>query len=229
MSENIEQQAAPETQPPAEDKTDAMRVQLLEAKNLELKSEKQAVKKQFEDMQRKMAEWQSSQQQAKQAAAIEKEDYKSLWNESTGTISSLQDQVAQLEQKLQEKDVAFQQQQIKAAALNAISQSGVVNPEQAFSLMQENLRLDEKGNTVVLAGGVQVDLASHMNSLKQPGSGWEHHFAGSGARGMSAAGSSIGTGGGQSWSSMSAFERMTVEAMDEQNGTNNAARLKAAG
>jgi hypothetical protein len=205
------------------------KIELAKADREKAIAEKQSYKKQVEDLTRKMAEWQSSQQQAKQAAAIEKEDYKSLWNESTGTISSLQDKVAQLEQKLQEKDVAFQQQQIKAAALNAISQSGVVNPEQAFSLMQENLRLDEKGNTVVLAGGVQVDLASHMNSLKQPGSGWEHHFVGSGARGMSAAGSSIATGGGQSWSSMSAFERMTVEAMDEQNGTNNAARLKAAG
>ena len=228
MSENIEQQAAPETQPPAEDKTDAMRVQLLEAKNLELKSEKQAVKKQLEDMQRQMADLQSNQQQAKQSQLAEAGEFKTLWSEASATNTSLQDEIAQLKQQLQDKDVAFQQQQIKVTALNAFSQSGVHSPEHLFQLQKENLRLKD-GNVVALVGGVEVDLQTHVQSLKSPGSGLDYMFNGSGARGMSAAGSSIATGGGQSWSSMSAFERMTVEAMDEQNGTNNAARLKAAG
>ena len=225
MSENIEQQAAPETQPPAEDKTDAMRVQLLEAKNLELKSEKQAVKKQLEDMQRQMADLQSNQQQAKQSQLAEAGEFKTLWSEASATNTSLQDEIAQLKQQLQDKDVAFQQQQIKSVALNAIAQSGVVNPEQAFSLMKESLRLDENGNPVCLSGGVQVELNSHLNSLKQPGSGWEHHFSGSGARGMSAAGSSTSASGGKSWGSMGLMERIQLE---EENPA-LAAQLKAQG
>jgi alanyl-tRNA synthetase len=225
MSENIEQQAAPETQPPAEGKTDAMRVQLLEAKNLELKSEKQAVKKQLEDMQRQMADLQSNQQQAKQSQLAEAGEFKTLWSEASATNTSLQDEIAQLKQQLQEKDVAYQQQQIKSAALNAIAQSGVVNPEQAFSLMKESLRLDENGNPVCLSGGVQVELNSHLNSLKQPGSGWEHHFSGSGARGMSAAGSSTSASGGKSWGSMGLMERIQLE---EENPA-LAAQLKAQG
>lgn len=225
MSETTEQQAAPETQPPAEDKTDAMRVQLLEAKNLELKSEKQAVKKQLEDMQRQMADLQTNQQQAKQTQLAEAGEFKTLWSEASATNTSLQDEIAQLKQQLQDKDVAFQQQQIKSVALNAIAQSGVVNPEQAFSLMKESLRLDENGNAVCLSGGVQVELNSHLNSLKQPGSGWEHHFSGSGARGMSAAGSSTSASGGKSWGSMSLMERIQTE---EENPA-LAAQLKAQG
>lgn len=225
MSETTEQQAAPETQPPAEDKTDAMRVQLLEAKNLELKSEKQAVKKQLEDMQRQMADLQTNQQQAKQTQLAEAGEFKTLWSEASATNTSLQDEIAQLKQQLQDKDVAFQQQQIKSAALNAIAQSGVVNPEQAFSLMKESLRLDENGNAVCLSGGVQVELNSHLNSLKQPGSGWEHHFSGSGARGMSAAGSSTSASGGMSWGSMGLVERIQLE---EENPA-LAAQLKAQG
>ena len=225
MSENIEQQAAPETQPPAEDKTDAMRIQLLEAKNLELKNEKQAVKKQLEDMQRQMADLQSNQQQAKQSQLAEAGEFKTLWSEASATNTSLQEEIAQLKQQLQDKDVAFQQQQIKSAALNAIAQSGVVNPEQAFSLMKESLRLDENGNPVCLSGGVQVELNSHLNSLKQPGSGWEHHFSGSGARGMSAAGSSTSATGGKSWGSMGLVERIQLE---EENPA-LAAQLKAQG
>jgi hypothetical protein len=229
MSETTEQMAAPEVQPPAEGKTDAMRVELLEAKNLELKTEKQKVNDQLKDMQRQMADLQSQHQKAGQDRLVKNQEFETLWKDASSTNSSLQEEIAQLKQQLQDKDVAFQQQQIKSAALNAIAKSGVVNPEQAFSLMKDSLRLDENGNPVCLSGGVQVELDSHLNSLKQPGSGWEHHFSGSNARGMGAAGSSIATGSGQSWSSMSAFERMAVEAMDEQNGTNNAARLKAAG
>ena len=225
MSETTEQQAAPEVQPPAEDKTDAMRVQLLEAKNLELRNEKQAVNKKMEDMQRQMADLQTNQQQAKQTQLAEAGEFKTLWSEASATNTSLQDEIAQLKQQLQDKDVAYQQQQIKSAALNAIAQSGVVNPEQAFSLMKESLRLDENGNAVCLSGGVQVELNSHLNSLKQPGSGWEHHFSGSGARGMSAAGSSTSASGGKSWGSMSLMERIQTE---EENPA-LAAQLKAQG
>ena len=225
MSETTEQQAAPEVQPPAEDKTDAMRVQLLEAKNLELRNEKQAVNKKMEDMQRQMADLQSNQQQAKQSQLAEAGEFKTLWSEASATNTSLQDEIAQLKQQLQDKDVAYQQQQIKSAALNAIAQSGVVNPEQAFSLMQDSLRLDENGNAVCLSGGVQVELNSHLNSLKQPGSGWEHHFSGSGARGMSAAGSSTSASGGKSWGSMGLMERIQLE---EENPA-LAAQLKAQG
>ena len=54
-------------------------------------------------------------------------------------------------------------------------------------------------------------------------------FAGSGARGMSAAGSSSTTGGQKSWASMSVTERILMEQSDLENGTQNAQRLKAAG
>jgi predicted RNase H-like nuclease (RuvC/YqgF family) len=224
MSENIEQQAAPETQPPAEDKTDAMRVQLLEAKNLELKSEKQAVKKQLEDMQRQMADLQSNQQQAKQSQLAEAGEFKTLWSEASATNTSLQDEIAQLKQQLQDKDVAFQQQQIKATALNAFSQSGVHSPEHLFQLQKENLRLKD-GNVVALVGGVEVDLQTHVQSLKSPGSGLDYMFNGSGARGMSAAGSSTSASGGKSWGSMGLMERIQLE---EENPA-LAAQLKAQG
>ena len=205
------------------------KIELAKADREKAVAEKQSYKKQLEDMQRQMADLQTNQQQAKQSQLAEAGEFKTLWSEASATNTSLQDEIAQLKAQLQDKDVAFQQQQIKSAALNAIAQSGVVNPEQAFSLMKDSLRLDENGNAAALVGGVQVELNSHLNSLKQPGSGWEHHFSGSGARGMSAAGSSTSTNGGKSWSSLSLVERIQMEADDDRNGTNNAARLKAAG
>lgn len=224
MSDTTEQTAAPEVQPPAEDKTDAMRVQLLEAKNQQLIAEKQKVNDQLKDMQRQVSDLQSNQQQAKQSQLAEAGEFKTLWSEASATNTSLQDEIAQLKQQLQDKDVAFQQQQIKATALNAFSQNGVHSPDHLFQLQKENLRLKD-GNVVALVGGVEVDLQAHVESLKSPGSGMDYMFNGSGARGMSAAGSSASASGGKSWGSMGLMERIQLE----EDNPALAAQLKAQG
>jgi DNA repair exonuclease SbcCD ATPase subunit len=200
------------------------KIALLEANNKKLLGEKKNASASVEDLQRQISDLQTNQQKAKQNQLAESGEFKTLWQDATTTVSSLQDEIAQLKTQLQEKDVAFQQQQIKASALNALSQSGVVNPDQAFSLMKENLRLKD-GVPIALAGGVEVPLQQHLESLRTPGSGWEHHFAGSGARGMSAAGSSSSSNGQQSWASMGLMERIKLE---EENPA-LAGQLKAAG
>ena len=197
---------------------------LLRANNQKLIKEKGNANDSVKDLQRQISDLQTNQQKAKQNQLAESGEFKTLWQDATTTVSSLQDEIAQLKTQLQEKDVAFQQQQIKASALNALSQSGVVNPDQAFSLMKENLRLKD-GVPIALAGGVEVPLQQHLESLRTPGSGWEHHFAGSGARGMSAAGSSSSSNGQKSWASMGLMERIKLE---EENPA-LAGQLKAAG
>ena len=200
------------------------KIALLEANNKKLLSEKRNASASVEDLQRQISDLQNNQQKAKQTQLAEAGEFKTLWQDATNTVSSLQDEIAQLKQQLEEKDVAFQQQQIKASALNALSQSGVVNPDQAFSLLKENLRLKD-GVPIALSGGVEVPLQQHLESLRTPGSGWEHHFAGSGARGMSAAGSSSSSNGQKSWASMSLMERIQLE----EDNAPLAAQLKAAG
>ena len=200
------------------------KIALLEANNKKLLSEKRNASASVEDLQRQISDLQNNQQKAKQSQLAEAGEFKTLWQDATNTVSTLQDEIAQLKVQLEEKDVAFQQQQIKASALNALSQSGVVNPDQAFSLLKENLRLKD-GVPIALAGGVEVPLQQHLESLRAPGSGWEHHFSGSGARGMSAAGSSSSASGQKSWASMSLTERITLEMEQPER----AAQLKAAG
>ena len=200
------------------------KIALLEANNKKLLNEKKNASASVEDLQRQISDLQNNQQKAKQSQLAEAGEFKTLWQDATGTVSTLQDEIAQLKIQLEEKDVAFQQQQIKASALNAISQAGIHNPGQAFSLLKENLRLKD-GQPIALAGGVEVPLQQHLESLRAPGSGWEHHFAGSGARGMSAAGSSSSSNGQKSWGSMSLTERIQLE-MEQPD---RAAQLKAAG
>ena len=52
--------------------------------------------------------------------------------------------------------------------------------------MQSKLQRNAQGNVVVLNGGVEQDLNTYLSSLKNPGSGWEHHFKPSSAAGMGA-------------------------------------------
>ena len=224
MSETPEQMAAPEVQPPAEEKTDADRIELLEAKNRQVVLEKQKALKQVEDMQRQIQDLQNNQQQAKQSKLAEAGEFKTLWNEATATVSSLQDEIAGLKQQLEDKEVQFQGEQIKATALNAFSQGGVHAPEHLFQLLKDNLRLKD-GSVVALVGGVEVPLQQHVESMRSPGSGRDYFFSGSGARGMSAAGSSNSSSGGKSWGSMGLVERIQMEEENPQL----AAQLKAQG
>lgn len=228
MSEIPEQSPAGEVQPPAEEKTDAMRVQLLEAKNQELKAEKQAVKKQMEDLQRQFQELQQGQQKQKQENLVKNQEFEQLWKDASQSNSALQDQLAQKDQAIEEMRAQFQQEQIRASATNAFAQAGVHAPDDLFRLEQDKLRLKD-GAIVALVGGVETPLQQHLESLKSPGSGRDYFFSGSGARGMSAVGSASSSSGGKSWDALSFSEKIAIEQADLENGTNNASRLKAAG
>ena len=74
----------------------------------------------------------------------------------------------------------------RTTALAAISNQGAINAEQMLSLLQNQLKKNSEGKVVVLNGGVEQDLNLYLSSLKNPGSGYEHHFKASSAAGMGA-------------------------------------------
>ena len=53
-------------------------------------------------------------------------------------------------------------------------------------MLQNKLQRNAEGNVVVLNGGVEQDLNTYLSTLKNPGSGYEHHFKPSSAAGMGA-------------------------------------------
>jgi hypothetical protein len=80
----------------------------------------------------------------------------------------------------------------KQTALAAISNLGAINAEQTLSLLQNKLQRNAEGKVVIINGGVEQDLGAYLTSLKNPGSGWEHHFKPSTAAGMGAKPSPVG-------------------------------------
>ena len=222
MSESTEQNQAVEAQAQAgvTDQSAELlqRIQLLEANNAKLLDEKKATAKTNEDLQRELSK-------KHQDELIEKEDFKGLHAALKINLDDVSAERDAWKEKFEQSEVQRQQDQIRVSATNLFAQSGVNMPEHLMKILGENMRLDENGAVVILAGGVQVPLNQHIQTLKAPGSGFENFFIGSGARGMSASGQASATSGQASWDSMSFSEQVAIEMQDPEK----AARLKAQG
>ena len=116
----------------------------------------------------------------------EQGQWKTLWEEANKTAQEKDQQITTLSQQLQEMKTTNEVAATKTTALAAISNLGAINAEQALSLLQGKLQKNSEGKVVVLNGGVEQDLGTYVNNLKNPGSGWEHHFKASNAAGMGA-------------------------------------------
>ena len=112
--------------------------------------------------------------------------WKDLWEEANKTAQEKDLQINTLNEELKNLKSSNETANIKTSALSAISNSGAVNAEQMLSLLQSKLKRNDSGDVVVLNGGVEQDLGTYIGNLKNPGSGWEHHFKPSSAAGMGA-------------------------------------------
>ena len=112
--------------------------------------------------------------------------WKDLWEEANKTAQEKDLQINTLNEELKNLKSSNETANIKTSALSAISNSGAVNAEQMLSLLQDRLKRNDSGDVVVLNRGVEQDLGTYIGNLKNPGSGWEHHFKPSSAAGMGA-------------------------------------------
>ncbi len=120
--------------------------------------------------------------------------WKDLWEEANKTAQEKQQQIGDLERQLQELRSSNETAAMQTSALSAISQAGAINAEQMLQLVQNGLKKSEDGSVKVLDGGVEQDLGVYLAKLKNPGSGFEHHFKPSTQAGMGAK-PSTGTAG----------------------------------
>ncbi len=112
--------------------------------------------------------------------------WKTLWEEANKTAQDKEQKISTLSQQLEDMKTSNEMASTKTTALAAISNQGAINAEQMLSLLQNKLQRNAEGKVVVLNGGVEQDLNVYLSTLKNPGSGYEHHFKPSTAAGMGA-------------------------------------------
>ncbi len=145
--------------------------------------------------------------------------WKTLWEEANKTAQEKEQQIMTLSQQLEDLKTSNEVASTKTTALAAISNLGAINAEQTLALLQGKLQKNAEGKVVVLNGGVEQDLTNYLTSLKNPGSGWEHHFKPSSAAGMGAKPSPISNaGGGQPnpWKTGNITQQMLLSEQDPQ-------------
>ena len=140
--------------------------------------------------------------------------YKTLWEEANKTAQDKDAQINSLSQQLQDMKTSNEVASTKQTALAAISNLGAINAEQTLSLLQDKLQKNAEGKVVIINGGVEQDLGAYLTSLKNPGSGWEHHFKPSSAAGMGAKPSPVGnvSGGSENpWNTGNLTQQLIME------------------
>jgi len=179
-------------QPVAESSDLANQLEALRAKNQELIAERRKDRENRENLQKQLDDLRIAQEEAKTAKLAESGEYKTLWEEAQQTVAELKQQLSQKESEVEQVRQGFTQEQLRASAIAQLSQAGALAPDQLYRLLQENLRAKE-GQPVAVVGGVEVPVGEYISNLKNPGSGYEHHFAASNRAGMGVTGSARAT------------------------------------
>lgn len=124
---------------------------------------------------------------AQESNLVEQQQFKTLWEQAQETNTELRNELAVLRRESEEARLNAESAALKAKFTAAAANSDMVAPDQFYELNKANIR-QKDGKPVYLLGGVETDLKSALDTLKQPGSMFEHFFRASGVGGMGAGG-----------------------------------------
>ena len=177
--------ASPE-QPVAATEAPAVDVSAYEQQIKALQQRASEAEEKFQGVKGKLDEVYKKQKDDRRKTLEDQGQWKDLWEEANKTAQEKDQQIAELERKLLDLRASNETAAMKTTALSAISEAGAINANQMLQLVQGNLTKTEDGSIKVLNGGVEEDINVYLAKLKNPGSGYEHHFKPSTQAGMGA-------------------------------------------
>ena len=188
------------------------KIQALQQRANEAEEKFQGIKGKLDDVYKK-------QDDQRRKTLEDQGQWKDLWEEANKTAQGKEQQIADLQRQLEELRTSNETAAMKTSALSAISQAGAINADQMLRLVQTNLKRSDDGSVKVLDGGVEQDLNLYLAKLKNPGSGYEHHFKPSAQAGMGAKPNTGTAGAGgvpNPWleGSMNLTRQMALEVTD---------------
>ena len=180
------------------------------------KKEADEARQQMQQLRDELEQLKTIQQNVAQKSLEDQGQFRQLWEDAKRSVAERDAQIVELKAQLNSVQQTAEQERLKAAATNAISQANAVNAQQLYALLQPQLRMDDEGNPAVLAGGVEQPLGDYLANLRQSPE-WQHHFGASGARGMGAAPvSAIAPGMNNPYRSGNLTEAMKLEATNPE-------------
>ena len=213
----VAETASQPTQPQAPN-LDAIKAEY-EAQVAAARKEAAEAQEKFKGIKTKLDDVYKQKDQQRKQELEDQGQWKTLWEEANKTAQEKEQQIITLSQQLEDLKTSNEVASTKTTALAAISNLGAINAEQTLALLQGKLQKNAEGKVVVLNGGVEQDLTNYLTSLKNPGSGWEHHFKPSSAAGMGAKPSPVANaGGGQAnpWKTGNITQQMLLSEQDPQ-------------
>nr|BAR23857.1 phage minor structural protein GP20 [uncultured Mediterranean phage uvMED]BAR23936.1 phage minor structural protein GP20 [uncultured Mediterranean phage uvMED]BAR24025.1 phage minor structural protein GP20 [uncultured Mediterranean phage uvMED] len=221
MEEQVIQETpvVPSEQPVAETETPAVDVSGYEQQIKALQQRASEAEDKFQGVKGKLDEVYKKQKDDRRKTLEDQGQWKDLWEEANKTAQEKEQQIAELERKLLDLRASNETAAMKTTALSAISEAGAINANQMLQLVQGNLTKTEDGSIKVLNGGVEEDINVYLAKLKNPGSGYEHHFKPSTQAGMGAkptTGTAGAAGIANPWleGSINLTRQMALEATD---------------
>jgi predicted RNase H-like nuclease (RuvC/YqgF family) len=190
-----------------------------EAQLSALQNKANEAEERFQGIKSKLDEVYKKQDDQRRKTLEDQGQWKDLWEEANKTAQDKDSQIADLQRQLEDLKVSNEAAATRTTALSAISQAGAINAEQMLMLLQSNLHRSEDGSVSILNKGVKQDINSYLANLKNPGSGFEHHFKASSAAGMGAKPtptSAIAPGMANPWKegSINITRQMQIDAQD---------------
>ena len=206
-------------QPVAETETPSVDVSAYEQQIKALQQRASEAEDKFQGVKGKLDEVYKKQKDDRRKTLEDQGQWKDLWEEANKTAQEKEQQIAELERKLLDLRASNETAAMKTTALSAISEAGAINANQMLQLVQNNLTKTEDGSIKVLNGGVEEDINVYLAKLKNPGSGYEHHFKPSTQAGMGAkptTGTAGAAGIANPWleGSINLTRQMALEATD---------------
>ena len=175
----------------------------------------------FQGIKGKLDEVYKKQDDQRKKTLEDQGQWKDLWEEANKTAQTKDQQIADLERQLAELRTSNETAAMKNSALSAINKAGAISSDQMLQLVQGKLKKSDDGSVKVLDGGVEQDINVYLAKLKNPGSGFEHHFKPSAQAGMGAkpaTGTAGAAGMANPWAegSINITRQMSLEITDPE-------------
>jgi hypothetical protein len=194
-----EEQVESVTQQPAIPQTDdtvslRKKLELVQQDNLAKGEANKRLNERLGEIEKSLRDAEARLKSGHQQQLADQGEYKKLWEDANGDNARLHQRIADLEAALQAKDAEATSERLRASALQQIASANALAPEQLLGLLQPQLHNSDSGPAVIV-NGIEQPLNAYLTQLRNPGSGWEHHFAPSGTRGMGSSASATGLPG----------------------------------